>query len=339
MMFVATVIIASCCCTAIASEIEVPQDQTFTEFAAPEIEKESHALFQNAKVFTPGVLHSPMANSALLKDNLDIEAALFEDESSIDPEECQQQPEKTLSEQVASLEQVALEKGVLSLDGLADFMRLFQDLIWFGIAFFAFCIWRCFADMEKTAEKLSKAKEATDKDQKQAPDTLRTIQKGSVPPMEVDALVRAMYSDNKDDLRKFLDERSVNARDEAGCCTALHVAAHYSCLPAAEALLARGADVNVRDVWDETPLHFAARAGNVEVCTLLMGSRADTNAKNADDCTPLIAAAAAQKADICELLLDHGAHAGGALEEDLPLMLNTILQRRILLEGIPRVAA
>lgn len=145
--------------------------------------------------------------------------------------------------------------------------------------------------------------------------------------------MQAMYSENKDDLRKFLDQRSVNACDDVCCCTALHVAAHYSCLPAAEALLARGADANVCDAWDETPLHFAARAGNVEVCSLLLKNRADASASNADGQTPLLVAAKAMKVDACELLLDHGAHTGGASEDEVPDLLNNILMRRILSQG------
>jgi len=217
-----------------------------------------------------------------------------------------------------------------SSHGLAEIVSLFQDVIWFVLAFAAYCIWRCFSDMEKAAaEKLTMEKKAPEKSVVEAP-----VQHNiSESPVNVDALVQAMYSDNIEGLRKFLDERSVNACDSVTCTTALHVAAHTNCVPAAEALLARRADVNVCDVWDETPLHFAARAGHVEVCDVLVKNGADVNASNADGHTPLIVAAEAKKPLVCELLLDRGAHTGGADEEDVPSLLSSILQRRIMEEA------
>lgn len=147
--------------------------------------------------------------------------------------------------------------------------------------------------------------------------------------LDVNALVKAMYSENKDDLKKMLDERSVNACDELCCCTALHVAAHYKCVEAAVALLDRGADVDIKDVWDETPLHFAARVGHTEICVLLLQRGADVNAANAQGWTPLLVAAEAGMEDTCEVLLDRAAHVGGVDEEDVPPLLNRLLQLRI----------
>mmetsp|Transcript_16337 Transcript_16337/g.30106 ORF Transcript_16337/g.30106 Transcript_16337/m.30106 type:complete len:351 (-) Transcript_16337:218-1270(-) len=147
--------------------------------------------------------------------------------------------------------------------------------------------------------------------------------------VDMDELVQAMYSDNKEYLQKLLQERSADASEEVWGCTALHVAAHCGCAPAAEALLRRGASANMRDTWDETPMHFAARSGSTEVCQLLITSGADLNAINARDWTPLVVAADARNEAVCELLLANGATAGGLPDKELPPLLTSLLVRQI----------
>lgn len=223
-----------------------------------------------------------------------------------------------------------------TIEGLVELASLFQDVLWFGLAFTAFCIWSCFRVVEENAGDLAKKKSVpsdtvAEKYPKQAPPCADI---GSTP-IQVDAIVQAMYSDNKDGLRELLDARSrwnsksINACDGICCCTALHMAAHCNCIAVAEALLDKRADVNVCDAWDETPLHFAARAGNVEVCKLLLENHASVNASNADGNTPLLVAAQARKTTICELLLDRGAHTGGVCEDEVPSLLSNILMSRI----------
>ena len=40
-------------------------------------------------------------------------------------------------------------------NSFADFFTLFQDVVWFGLAFAAFVLWRCFTEMETGAAKLA----------------------------------------------------------------------------------------------------------------------------------------------------------------------------------------
>lgn len=58
----------------------------------------------------------------------------------------------------------------------------------------------------------------------------------------------------------------------------------------AEALLAAGADIDVRDERGRTALHYAAAAGYTDVATALVRHGADLSAKDADGVTPLDAA-------------------------------------------------
>jgi ankyrin repeat protein len=89
-----------------------------------------------------------------------------------------------------------------------------------------------------------------------------------------------------------------------------------------ELLVARGADVNVKDEAGVTPLHDAAARGRKTVVRLLLAKGAEVNAKTLKEywggnvqrtglspagTTPLHEAAAAGDVDVVELLLAHGA--------------------------------
>jgi tetratricopeptide (TPR) repeat protein len=76
-----------------------------------------------------------------------------------------------------------------------------------------------------------------------------------------------------------------------------------------EVLLARGADVNVKDHRGRTPLFFAAanKAGTKDMVELLLARGADINAKDVDGETPLHYAPFSRQKDIVELLLIKGA--------------------------------
>ena len=81
-------------------------------------------------------------------------------------------------------------------------------------------------------------------------------------------------------------------------------------LAALRALIAEGADVNVRDRLGETPLMYAAVVGSPEAMSFLIGKGADINAKNESGSTALIWSAT----DVAKvrLLLEHGADVNAA---------------------------
>ncbi|MFA6560696.1 MAG: ankyrin repeat domain-containing protein [Verrucomicrobiia bacterium] len=96
----------------------------------------------------------------------------------------------------------------------------------------------------------------------------------------------AVYGDNKDKegckaviellLAKGADINIKDARNE----TPLHVAVTHSSREVVELLLVHKADANAKDDCGHTPLHNAARKGNNDVVELLLACRADINAKS-----------------------------------------------------------
>jgi ankyrin repeat protein len=80
-------------------------------------------------------------------------------------------------------------------------------------------------------------------------------------------------------------------------------------LPAVRSLLARGADVNAKTRYGQTPLMLAADKGAVEVVKALLGAGADVNVTDTfyKSVTALSAAAQRGHAEIVKLLIEKGA--------------------------------
>jgi hypothetical protein len=94
--------------------------------------------------------------------------------------------------------------------------------------------------------------------------------------------------------------------------TALMVACYKGNLAAAEALVAKGAEIN-RPGW--TPLHYAAASGSNEIVQMLLDKSAYIDAESPNKTTPLMMAARAGHIMTVKLLLDEGADA--TLKNDL----------------------
>jgi ankyrin repeat protein len=73
------------------------------------------------------------------------------------------------------------------------------------------------------------------------------------------------------------------------------------------ALIAKGADVNTRNVFLATPLIVAAKSGNTECVKALLQAGADANAKCISTCTPLIWSADLGHTAVVKVLIDNGA--------------------------------
>ncbi|XP_065197734.1 actin-binding protein Smlt3054-like [Sycon ciliatum] len=62
--------------------------------------------------------------------------------------------------------------------------------------------------------------------------------------------------------------------------TPLHDAASIGKLDVCQALLAAGADCNIKNERGYSPVHYAAQRGKLEVCQALLAAGADCNIKN-----------------------------------------------------------
>jgi hypothetical protein len=94
----------------------------------------------------------------------------------------------------------------------------------------------------------------------------------------------------------------------------LHDAVRKGDLALTRSLLDRGANVNAKGLYDQTPLFFAADRGHLEIVRLLIDRGAQLDAKDSFyNMTPLARAAMKQRRDVILLLLDKGAPGAGQL--------------------------
>ncbi len=87
----------------------------------------------------------------------------------------------------------------------------------------------------------------------------------------------------------------------------LHNTAYKNNIEACKLLIAEGADVNAKDIFDMTSLHHTAYHGNTNICKLLIDNGANVNAKDAYHYTPLHLAAKGGHIETCKLLIERGA--------------------------------
>ena len=99
--------------------------------------------------------------------------------------------------------------------------------------------------------------------------------------------------------------------------TALHFAAFFGGGGAASALLAAGADPNLRsrNEFDVMPIHSAVAGGHGDVVRALLDAGADPNVRQRHGWTPLQGAAGHGDAESVERLLAAGADPGAANDE------------------------
>jgi ankyrin repeat protein len=122
------------------------------------------------------------------------------------------------------------------------------------------------------------------------------------------AIPESNLPQNAKNLRFILDAGAdIEAKDEEHGFTALMLSLDSPALLSTTALLIqRGADVNVRDKYDDTPLMIAATGGFEPQIELLLKSGARVNDANAIGLTPLLAAVMARKKEAIKILINAG---------------------------------
>lgn len=108
----------------------------------------------------------------------------------------------------------------------------------------------------------------------------RTVRQDSIPPQQAslqNMLLRLAKDNDAESIRTLVEQHQLTANfGNSMGQTALHVAAIWNSTAAGTALIDLGADVNARnDLGGGTPLHMAAGRGRVEFCELLLANGAD----------------------------------------------------------------
>lgn len=94
-------------------------------------------------------------------------------------------------------------------------------------------------------------------------------------------IFEAVLEDNRQALLDEIDQGNINIQDESGY-TALHYCAQNGKLALAKLLIDKGADVNRKDIYGNTPLFKAVffSGGHKEMISLLLQAGADANEHN-----------------------------------------------------------
>lgn len=120
-------------------------------------------------------------------------------------------------------------------------------------------------------------------------------------------LIRAVKANSMERVNELLAKgANVNVRDENGY-TPLHEAARAGLTDMARMLIAKGARVRDNVASGLTPLHLAAEHGFTDTVRLLLENGEDVNVKTPGGLTPLYEAAAQGHAETVRLLLRKGA--------------------------------
>jgi ankyrin repeat protein len=105
-----------------------------------------------------------------------------------------------------------------------------------------------------------------------------------------EALMTAISRGYLPDVKKILDDNNININQRFYGSelkyTYLHWAAYRGCTKIIEELIARGAEVDIKNAPCQRPLHFAAKGGYLNAARALIAAGADPKARDLEGKTP-----------------------------------------------------
>lgn len=119
---------------------------------------------------------------------------------------------------------------------------------------------------------------------------------------------KATTSGDSDYIKAIISEDPgrINKKDQEGN-SLLHLAVREGNVDIIKYLASEGANVNIRNIVDETPLHIAANLGNLDVVIQLISNGADINIKDSIGNTPLHDAVENDQIQIVKYLISQEA--------------------------------
>ena len=121
------------------------------------------------------------------------------------------------------------------------------------------------------------------------------------------ALVEAVKSGRAEHVRTLLAQRADSNQAEIDGTTALHWAAHFDNLAAADLLIKAGAKVQVPNRYGATPLMLACINGSAPMVDRLLNAGADPNTAMPEGDTVLMTAARTGNVAVVKALVTRGA--------------------------------
>ena len=116
-----------------------------------------------------------------------------------------------------------------------------------------------------------------------------------------------MDASKKGDLKrvqKLCKKKTINAVHDG--YTALILASMYGRLEVVRHLCEKGADVNAKDMFGNTPLAFAAADGNMKMLEVLCDWGADLHARDDRECSALMTALKNEEYEAVKLICSWG---------------------------------
>ena len=118
---------------------------------------------------------------------------------------------------------------------------------------------------------------------------------------------KAALSDNLDYIKNIISENPHRINQKEDGNSFLHLGVRAGNADIVKFLVSNGADVNIKDIYGQTPIQIAPHSGNAEVVIQLVSNGAEINIKNSIGRTPLHDAAYHAQFQIVKYLISQGA--------------------------------